>query len=200
MSNFFRFPFSAIALSAILFPCVLVSQEKKEQPAPSSNQIPALEISEVPKETKLIEEKGLRLNSAVGAQLQHSPAQGGLYTPSNQGLAPNPMSGSMLEAPSDRDNSLPNATRVFAFWLDAGESILIRRTAEDESGISMRLVQPTMQHPLSPQILRVNRMPQPLRSKRIEFKNTTTESFKVVLLVYGRTGIPYKLEIVRKPN
>lgn len=185
-------------LLAPLLATSLNGQGKVEPPSTASDQIPALQITEVPKETKVIEEKGLFMNPALGASLQHSPTQSGNPS-SNEELAPNPMAGKYLDAPSDRDTSLPNATRLFSFKLDPGESILIRRFTEEESGISMRLVQPTHQHALSPQILMINRKPQPLRSKRIEFKNTTNDSFKMLLLVYGRNGIPYKLEISRKP-
>ena len=197
MTNFTRHSLVLACLFAAPLGTSLVAQEKPEKPAAPA-QIGALEMTEIPKETKLVEEKSLRLNTAVGAQLQFTPAQGGLYSRSDEGLAPNSMAGQLQSPPSDRDNAMPNATRLFSFWLDPGESIQIRRSTEEESSISMRLVQPNNQHPLSPQIMKVNRMPQPLRSKRIEFKNTTANPFKVVLLVYGRTGIPYKLEISRK--
>lgn len=162
----------------LLMPCFFCGAEEPQIPAP----IPALQMIEIPREQKIIEEKSLPSNASVGAGTELIMAQTNRFTTNfNQ------------EA-----TMAPNATQLYAFWLEPHEVITVTRTTDFETAISMRLMEPTKPHALTSTIKAMNRRPVPLRSRKMEFTNATDEIFKVVFLVYGRSNCPYKLEIERK--
>jgi len=93
---------------------------------------------------------------------------------------------------------------LYRFSLAAGEKIIFKIIQEEQSAVTQRLgllegkaFQAST--PSRAQLERINRLSPDFRAKRIEFKNLETREFPLLLVVYGKIGWPFTVQIQREP-
>jgi len=96
------------------------------------------------------------------------------------------------------DFSEANARRTFAFKVQPGEKLEFNLKGEEEK-VVMRVHVPTPPPALKwkMELMFINKIARPRRTKHLEIKNPTSEVQTLYLIVYGVKGYSYHLEMAR---
>ena len=97
----------------------------------------------------------------------------------------------------DMDEGSTNGLRIFAFTLQPRERLDLRLSCEHEA-IVMRILRPKVNDAMASAISAANFPPTSIRRSRLSIKNPTSGPYTVNLLLYGKVGYPYRLDIERK--
>lgn len=97
----------------------------------------------------------------------------------------------------DTDEDSVNGLRIFAFTLQPGETLALRLSCEHEA-IIMRILKPKANDAMASAISAANFPPTSIRRSRLSIQNPTNRPYTVNLLLYGKVGYPYRLNIERK--
>lgn len=97
----------------------------------------------------------------------------------------------------DTDEDSVNGLRIFAFTLQPRETLALRLSCEHEA-IIMRILRPKANDAMASAISAANFPPTSIRRSRLSIQNSTTRPYTVNLLLYGKVGYPYRLDIERK--
>jgi hypothetical protein len=95
------------------------------------------------------------------------------------------------------ESNSADAMCLYAITLGPKERLQIKLKAEDNQ-IIMRFITPPVATPMTPAIRSANMPPTPLRRTRIQIANPGSEPAETLLLLYGKAGYPYRLELTRK--
>lgn len=98
----------------------------------------------------------------------------------------------------DMDESSTNGLRIFAFTLQPVETLDLRLSCKQEA-IVMRILKPRANDAMARAIASANFPPTSTRRSRLSIQNSTNKPYTVNLLLYGKVGYPYRLDIERKP-
>jgi hypothetical protein len=90
--------------------------------------------------------------------------------------------------------------RCYGFQLVPGETLMVRLKVNSSSRMVMRFVPRPVADMMTSQVLRANQPPRPVRSRLIQIKNITDESYQVNLALSGFPNHPFKLEIQRNKD
>jgi hypothetical protein len=98
----------------------------------------------------------------------------------------------------DMDEDSTNGLRIFAFTLQPHETLDLRLSCDHEA-IVMRILRPKANDAMAAAISAANFPPTTSRRTRLSVHNPTKAPYTVNLLLYGKVGHPYRLDIERKP-
>ncbi len=189
-----------LATSVILFPGHLVQQKTESsqtQAAPeratAAKQRPDPRIAiPVPAEVRQIEQESLHpdgmLATSTGSSKDTAPRKE-LSETTGQWL---------YVGMPDMDEGSTNGLCVFAFTLQPREALDLRMSCENEA-IIMRILRPKANDAMAAAISAANFPPTSIRRSRLSIQNPTNRPYTVNLLLYGKVGFPYRLNIERKP-
>ena len=90
-----------------------------------------------------------------------------------------------------------NAIRILAIVTQPGETITFSLKSE-QSKVRMAVYQDSKATKMKAAIKKANMPPNPVRSKKLVFTNTTKEPYEMWLFVYGQHGYRYELSWERK--
>lgn len=102
-----------------------------------------------------------------------------------------------FRAPRDPSGDQSNGVRFYAFILNPKESLALQLEAENPNHVGMKFLQPSKPDGMRSQYMRLDNMAETLRCSRQDIRNVTSESYKVVLMVYGRMQHWFKVRITR---
>ena len=86
---------------------------------------------------------------------------------------------------------------IYRLQLDPGESVLLRMKSEPGGDLDMSIPLPPHMDEFTPQIKAVNRQLHSVRATRMEFKNSSTHPYDLLVLVTGNVNYAYGIDIER---
>jgi len=164
------------------------------------------QMAEVAPEVRLIEQDSLPLDPSLQASTRPQDgkskgASSGIdsaLTDRQRALRDRSMAG-LTEAGRSEDNGI----KLFRFTLAPKETLITRIQSDDADVITQRfglLSGPSFTPSAASKSLinRINLLSRQQRSTKLEFRNQEDRPFPLLLIVYGRVGHPYKIEISRE--
>jgi hypothetical protein len=144
----------------------------------------------VTEEVRLIEEEGLPLDPTL---------QTGSQVPSGMSASSRSVA-AFIEDTSAKDNGM----KLYRFTLAPGETLATKVLCEPADEVTQRFgllsgATFTPSTDSKARIARTNRLSRQQRTTRLEFKNSEPRPFPLMLIVYGSSGHPYKIQISREP-
>lgn len=103
-----------------------------------------------------------------------------------------------LGGPNDAGGERANGNRAYIFQLQPGERLFLRLKTDNPNKISMNFPPPLQPGIMAAQYRRLQNMPAPLRSSKVDITNISKQPIDFLLLLSGQVNYSYRLEIERK--
>lgn len=165
------------------------------------------QMSEVANEVRLIEQDSLPLDPSLQSSTRplDSTAPRASSSLTDSALTERERASRVRStaALTEAGRSEDNGIKLYRFTLASKETLTTQIKSDDADIITQRfglLIGPsfTPSAASKSQINRINRLSRQQRSSKIEFSNPEDRPFPLLLIVYGRVGHAYKIEISRE--
>lgn len=191
----------SVELLPILILLADLSAPKVKAQAPSPAPVLATEISSVPDDVRHIEEPSLDPIVLRGATEDNQGKLLGLPQPRTQAAhVDRAHRWEGVEMIEDAWEPHAPGIRKYEFILAPGEtaSFTLKGVPHGAMDFLFALPSPGISDPLIDQLRLRNLRPRFYRGKMAEFSNTLDRTYRVVLILKGRLGLPFQIDIERK--